>query len=111
MCSLGLAFERIGGRKIGVNEWQPCILATGPFQRRDSLVGARLEQLDDAHSPVPRGKPGSVGADAKGVLEIRDRPVRRASQKLAPADVGIGGSPAAIECNRLFVFGNRFPTA
>src|SRR5438132_179278 len=56
-----------------------------------------LEQLHDTHPAVPWGNARPIRAEANCLLEIRDRLVHRAGQKLAPADMGISRHPAAIE--------------
>src|SRR5262245_1416407 len=87
------------------------ILAARLFQRDDRLVGMRLEKLHDAHSSIPRSNAGPEWAETYGMLEIRDRLIGRAGQKLAPADMGVRRSPAAVECDRPLVFGNGLLTA
>ena len=72
-----VAFERITGRKIGMNKSEPRILAVRLFEPDDRLVGMPLQQLDDTQPPVPWGNARSVGAEADRLLEIRDRLVHR----------------------------------
>ena len=66
------------------------------FEPRDRLVGARLQQMDDANPEIPDTEQIIARAETDGLLVQRDCILDQARLKLAPAQRGYGEQPIAV---------------